>query len=232
MKYCSRCGHHLPYSPFPKQCGKCKMTFYSNPLPVVNVIVSMPSGKIVLGKRRVDPGVGRYALPGGYMKTGETWQQTAYRETLEETGLKIDDIRFLSIKNGVNRDRVVIYCHAVVKDNRAFAKTTSEMCEFTYVTAPVELAFRSQTDALREFFYPGHNRLMDQVDMVADNAMTKLQKQQLFTNSFTPREHSLIQNSIVYSRSDPAGLPGHNLIIIVAKMMNLITKLINTSFDS
>jgi hypothetical protein len=35
---------------------------------------------------------------------------------------------------------------------------------------------------------------------------------------FTERENRLIKNCIAYAKNDPAGLPGHNLMIIVAKL--------------
>lgn len=37
---------------------------------------------------------------------------------------------------------------------------------------------------------------------------------------FTGREHELIKNCITYSSNGPAGLPGHNLMIIISKMAN------------
>ena len=39
---------------------------------------------------------------------------------------------------------------------------------------------------------------------------------------FDERERRLICNCIAYEQSDPAGLPGHNLMIIVAKMAELL----------
>lgn len=36
---------------------------------------------------------------------------------------------------------------------------------------------------------------------------------------FSDREKRLIKNSVVYAENDPAGLPGHNLMIIIAKLM-------------
>ncbi len=36
---------------------------------------------------------------------------------------------------------------------------------------------------------------------------------------FTPREVDLIYNCEMYAENDPAGLPGHNIMLIVAKLM-------------
>lgn len=39
---------------------------------------------------------------------------------------------------------------------------------------------------------------------------------------FDERERRLINNCVDYSMNDPAGLPGHNIMIIVAKMVKLL----------
>lgn len=44
----------------------------------------------------------------------------------------------------------------------------------------------------------------------------------LFKGLFTKREFRLIRNSIIYAEDDPAGLPGHNLMVIIYKMAELM----------
>lgn len=43
-----------------------------------------------------------------------------------------------------------------------------------------------------------------------------------WTTHFDDRERRLINNCVDYATSDPAGLPGHNILIIVAKMVKLL----------
>jgi 8-oxo-dGTP diphosphatase len=58
--------------------------------PVVGVgAVVMKDGKVLLVKRGVDPNKGIWAIPGGSLKLGETLQEGAEREILEETGITI-----------------------------------------------------------------------------------------------------------------------------------------------
>ncbi len=40
--------------------------------------------------------------------------------------------------------------------------------------------------------------------------------------AFTDRERRLIDNCKIYAANDPAGLPGHNLMVIIAKLTNLL----------
>lgn len=43
-------------------------------------------------------------------------------------------------------------------------------------------------------------------------------KEQMPAPEFTEREWSLIRNCIEYANGEPAGLPGHNLMLIIAKL--------------
>ena len=51
--------------------------------------VVIKEGKVLLVKRGVDPNKGLWAIPGGSLKLGETLQEGAEREILEETGVTI-----------------------------------------------------------------------------------------------------------------------------------------------
>jgi 8-oxo-dGTP diphosphatase len=58
--------------------------------PVVGVgAVVIKDGKVLLVKRGVDPNKGLWAIPGGSLKVGETLQEGAEREIMEETGITI-----------------------------------------------------------------------------------------------------------------------------------------------
>lgn len=56
-------------------------------------VLVIRDNKILLGKRLNSHGDGTWALPGGHLEFGETPQQCAVRETLEETGLQISNIQ-------------------------------------------------------------------------------------------------------------------------------------------
>jgi 8-oxo-dGTP diphosphatase len=62
-------------------------------------VLILKEGKILLGKRKNAHGAGEYAGPGGHLEFGETIEACAERETAEETGLKIKNIRFLAMSN-------------------------------------------------------------------------------------------------------------------------------------
>ena len=61
--------------------------FYKNPIPTVDIIIELESGIVFI--KRANPPFG-WALPGGYVDYGESLEEAACREALEETGLKIE----------------------------------------------------------------------------------------------------------------------------------------------
>jgi len=66
--------------------------------------------KILLGKRHDDPakassalkGAGTWTMPGGKLEFGESFEEAAIRETLEETGLELRNIKLI----GINNDKI------------------------------------------------------------------------------------------------------------------------------
>jgi len=54
-----------------------------------------------MGKRKGSHGAGTWALPGGHLEFEESFEECARREVLEETGLNVDSLRFLTATNDV-----------------------------------------------------------------------------------------------------------------------------------
>lgn len=93
MKFCPQCGSTL-VTRFVEHrdrwvCPECDIIHYRNPVPSVTCLIPMDSG-IVLVKRRYDPGMGGWALPGGFVDAEETVAEAAVREVQEETGLDVE----------------------------------------------------------------------------------------------------------------------------------------------
>lgn len=92
-KYCGRCGTHMVHSEKERAmcCPECNYTSYPRIMPAV--IVGVTNGnKILLTKYRT--GYGHYALVAGFTEIGETAEETVAREVMEETGVKVKNIRY------------------------------------------------------------------------------------------------------------------------------------------
>ncbi|KAI7537913.1 glycosyl hydrolase 53 [Hortaea werneckii] len=85
----------------------------------VFVFASRTSNRYLLGKRLGSHGAGTYALPGGHLEYGESFEQCATREVQEETGLDITDVRFLTATNSVfhetTKHYVTIFMTAIAR---------------------------------------------------------------------------------------------------------------------
>ena len=69
-------------------------------IPKVGIgVMILREGKILLGKRKGSHGEGEYAFPGGHLEYMEGFEQCARRETAEECGVEIENVRFQYLSN-------------------------------------------------------------------------------------------------------------------------------------
>jgi 8-oxo-dGTP diphosphatase len=73
------------------------------PLLTVDCVV-FHEGSVVLIQRAYEPFKGWYALPGGFVEIGETVEDACRRETREETGLIVQDLRLIGVYSDPARD--------------------------------------------------------------------------------------------------------------------------------
>jgi ADP-ribose pyrophosphatase YjhB (NUDIX family) len=95
MNYCSQCGETVTVrvpegDNIPRHvCDACGVIHYQNPKIVVGCIPEWED-RILLCKRAIEPRYGLWTLPAGFMENGETVQQGAARETLEEANARVE----------------------------------------------------------------------------------------------------------------------------------------------
>lgn len=91
INFCIKCGSKVAQSTPPDEdreravCQNCGFIHYENPKMVVGCL-PVWEDKILLAKRSIEPRLGKWTLPAGYLENGETMAEGARRETLEEAG--------------------------------------------------------------------------------------------------------------------------------------------------
>ncbi|HXQ64099.1 MAG TPA: NUDIX hydrolase [Steroidobacteraceae bacterium] len=117
MKYCSECGQpvevrvpdgdHLPRY----VCPACKAIHYQNPKLVVGCVVEY-QGRILLCKRAIEPRLGYWTIPAGFMENDETLQAAAARESWEEALARVEIGSLLAVVNVVHARQVHVMFRA------------------------------------------------------------------------------------------------------------------------
>jgi ADP-ribose pyrophosphatase YjhB (NUDIX family) len=106
-RYCPRCAGLLVESDDHRRCSVCGERYWANSVPAVQALVER-EGRILLGRRRDDPGAGLWDLPGGFLDEGEDALDGLRRELREETGLSIEPVEFVGTWNEPYWHRIVL----------------------------------------------------------------------------------------------------------------------------
>jgi ADP-ribose pyrophosphatase YjhB (NUDIX family) len=152
--HCSFCGNRFSDDAhWPRRCLNCGNSTYRNPLPVAVVLLPMADGVVVV-RRNIEPRKGTLTLPGGYIDLGETWQEGAQRELLEETGIEIDknDLTLYDVQNGLDNTLVIMGLAREMPLNALKPFTSKETQEVTLIDRPIELGFPLHTEVVKRYF--------------------------------------------------------------------------------
>lgn len=157
-RYCPVCGGTLenkilkPEEPERLVCSGCRFVFYLDPKVVACVIAEI-NGRIVMLRRGIPPGVGLWAIPGGFVDAGESVTDAAVRETWEEVRLKvaIDSLVGVYSYAGIS-SVIIVYKAMVLKGIPQAADEALEVQSFAPNEIPwEEIAFSSTRDALKDY---------------------------------------------------------------------------------
>lgn len=155
IAHCPYCGHaYKDTTSWPLNCPACDETLWRNPLPAAVALqpVTQEDGSrgIVVIRRALPPGRGRWALPGGYLEVGESWQEAAVRELQEETGLMAaaHEVRLFGAHS--TRDTLEVFALLPTRAAAGLPEMarTAETQGCGVLGEAVELAFPGHTRAL------------------------------------------------------------------------------------
>ncbi|HTK29173.1 MAG TPA: NUDIX hydrolase [Vicinamibacterales bacterium] len=158
-RFCPRCGGPLDRrivkagEPERLVCGRCGFVFYLDPKIAVGTIIRAGRGQLVLVRRAIEPGYGRWVFPGGYVDRGEPLTVAAIREAREESGLDVRLDGLVNIYSYAGRAPVIVVYAATATGGSLQA---DDECLEAALFGPDDipwddLAFPSTKEGLRDF---------------------------------------------------------------------------------
>jgi len=159
MKYCSTCGavveRRIPSGDqLPRfVCIACETVHYQNPKLVVGCVPEDDTGRILLCRRAIEPRHGFWTVPAGFMENGETLQQAAARESMEEALADVEIGSLLSVVHVLHADQVHVFFRARLRAPSfgAGAESLEVKLVAEHEIPWDEIAFTSTTYTLERF---------------------------------------------------------------------------------
>ena len=159
MNYCNQCGNtvvlEIPEGDnLPRHvCHQCNTIHYQNP-KVVTGTLPVWQDKVLLCKRAIEPRLGAWTLPAGFMENNETLEQAANRETVEEANANIKIDGLYTVFSLPHISQIYVMYRAELLDLNFSAGIESlEVKLFSEDEIPWEnLAFKTIVQTLKYYF--------------------------------------------------------------------------------
>ena len=154
---CPRCASSLANHGARAVCTACGSVYYANSAPCVSALVEDEAGRVLLSRRAVEPFLGLWDAPGGFLEEGEHPADGLRRELLEETGLAGEPDRFVGMWMDVYGDApdaaATLNLYWTMRVGEGEPEAADDVAELRWfapdeLPAPDELAFTTVKDAL------------------------------------------------------------------------------------
>ena len=157
--FCSACSarlaHRVPEGDSLTRgiCDACGAIHYRNPRLVVGAL-AVWEDKVLLCRRAIEPRLGKWTLPAGFMENGETVAAAATRETLEEACARIELGPMFAHFSVPQINQVHVFYQARLLDlDYSPGIESLEVSLFAEADIPWgEIAFRTVKLSLRHYF--------------------------------------------------------------------------------
>jgi len=158
VKYCSNCGQPVtllvPEGDHRERhvCTACGIVHYQNPKIVAGCVPEY-QGRILLCRRAIEPRLGFWTIPAGFMENGETTQDAARRESIEEALAHVNIGSLLAVVHVLHANQVHIMFRASLEQPE-FGVGAESLEVRLYDEADIpwqDIAFRSVDFALRRY---------------------------------------------------------------------------------
>ena len=131
-------------------CTSCGVVVFLNPKVVAAVVVEV-DGKVVMVRRTIGVGAGKWSIPAGYVDRGEVVEEAAAREIREEAGLDVEITGLLGVySRPADKNVLVVYAGKVVGGVLTAGHEVTEVGAFDVEALP-PLAFERDAGLLRQW---------------------------------------------------------------------------------
>ena len=159
QRFCGRCGARMEKSRVERAmvCPACGNTVYPKICPAV--IVAVHDGERLLLTRYKDRPIKHYALVAGFNEIGESIEETVHREVLEETGVRVKNLKFYKSQPWVFTDTLLFGFFAELDGSDRITVQEDELAEANWYPrseVPADTAHMSLTAEMIEQFRLGH----------------------------------------------------------------------------
>ncbi len=159
LNYCSKCGARVEISVPPGDnrprhvCTRCGEIHYQNPKIVTGCIPAW-GDQVLLCRRAIEPRHGLWTLPAGFMENGESCQEGAARETLEEANARVRILQLYTTFNLPHIDQVyLLFRGELLAPDFSPGEESLEAALFREEEIPwEELAFAVVRETLKLYF--------------------------------------------------------------------------------
>jgi 8-oxo-dGTP diphosphatase len=160
FRFCPACGGSLDSrslktgDPDRLVCTACGFVFYLDPKVAVGTIIDDGEGRVLLVRRAIEPGYGKWVFPGGYVDRGEPVLTAALREAREESGLVVQLKGLVDVYSYSGRTPIILVYAAIRVSGEVLLD--DEGLEARWFAADEvpwdELAFTSTYQGMRDYF--------------------------------------------------------------------------------
>ncbi|MCE5248946.1 NUDIX hydrolase [bacterium] len=161
-RFCPMCGAdiHTKYHEGRDRhvCPRCGHVIYINPIPATTLVL-LDTGRVLLTLRAQEPYKGMWCLPGGFVEWGETPEEGAKRELLEETGLHGEQLSMVGVYNSMANLHAILIGFIVTRWSGEITPgdDAAEVRWFDLDSRP-QLAFRAHETLLADALESGEAR--------------------------------------------------------------------------
>ena len=146
----------------PIVCDRCGWRWYANPKPAAAVLLERTDPgadepSVLLLRRAVEPGLGDWDLPAGYLDPGESFEDAARREAREESGIEVRLIALAGVYHSPPANAVTTVYRAVAVDPSTAVARDHESSDHAWVPRSAvtgwisRMAFASMASAVADW---------------------------------------------------------------------------------